>query len=116
MFFLIAAAAAHTMPGVGHQARSAVLTIVGRVVGADPMSDAGVILLVEDDSADVLLLRRAFMKGGITHPLRVAPDGAEAIAYVAGSGGYADRARHPPPSPPLPHLHLPLISRFPPPS
>ena len=76
------------------------------------MSDAGVILLVEDDSADVLLLRRAFMKGGITHPLRVAPDGAEAIAYVAGSGGYADRAQHPRPSIVLLDIKLPSMSGF----
>jgi len=57
------------------------------------------ILLVEDDENDVWFLERSFKTAGIDNPLHVAPDGEEAISYLAGEGKYGDRARHP-----LPHL------------
>ena len=40
------------------------------------------ILLVEDDSNDVLLMQRAFRKANLTNPLQVARDGQEAIEYL----------------------------------
>ncbi len=42
----------------------------------------GPILLVEDNPADVDLMKRAFSKRGITHPLIVARDGEEALASI----------------------------------
>lgn len=42
----------------------------------------GPILLVEDNEDDVVLTRDALMDNGITHPLIVARDGAEALAYL----------------------------------
>jgi CheY-like chemotaxis protein len=56
------------------------------------------ILLVEDDSDDVLFMKRALKKAAIASPLRVAQDGQEAIDYLAGGLGFADRSRHPLPS------------------
>ena len=41
------------------------------------------ILLVEDDEADVLLLRRAFKDADIQNPVQVARDGQEAIDFLA---------------------------------
>ncbi len=41
------------------------------------------LLLVEDDEADVLLLRRAFKDADIQNPLQVARDGQEAIDFLA---------------------------------
>lgn len=42
----------------------------------------GPILLVEDNPADVDLMKRAFSKRGITRPLIVARDGEEALACI----------------------------------
>jgi CheY-like chemotaxis protein len=68
------------------------------------------VLHVEDESADRLLLSAAFAKAAPGVRLRVALDGAEAIAYLAGEGGYADRERHPMPQLVLLDLKLPKVS------
>jgi CheY-like chemotaxis protein len=70
------------------------------------------ILLVEDDEADILLLRRAFRNAHIANPLLEVRDGQEAIQYLAGEGCYADRARYPIPFLVLLDLRLPKLSGF----
>jgi CheY-like chemotaxis protein len=52
-----------------------------------------VVLLVEDDPNDQLLVRRAFTKAGLKAPLQVVGDGDAAVAYLAGTGPYADAPR-----------------------
>ncbi len=42
------------------------------------------ILLVEDDEADILLLRRAFRNARIANPLIEVRDGQAAIQYLSG--------------------------------
>ena len=56
------------------------------------------ILLVDDDEDDILLTRRAFERMRLGNPLHVAQNGEEAIAYLAGTGAFADRAKHPLPT------------------
>jgi CheY-like chemotaxis protein len=68
------------------------------------------ILQVEDDKNDVLFLRYAFNAAGITHPIRVASDGGEAIAYLSGAGEFADRGRYPFPCLVLLDLKMPGMS------
>ena len=68
------------------------------------------ILLVEDSPDDQLLIRRAFRKAHLLNPLNVAEDGDEAVAYLARTAGYADRAAHPLPSIVLLDLKLPRRS------
>src|SRR5215831_12687863 len=58
-------------------------------------TELGVILLAEDNETDVLLTRRAFKKVGLLNPLQVVSDGEEAIAYLSGTGKYANRAEYP---------------------
>lgn len=70
------------------------------------------ILLVEDDSNDVLLIRRAFRKSDVVNPIQVVGDGEEAIAYLSGRGPYADRERYPLPVLLLLDLKLPRKSGF----
>jgi len=70
------------------------------------------ILLVEDDEADILLLRRAFRNAHIANPLLEVRDGQEAIQFLAGEGDYADRARYPIPFLVLLDLRLPKLSGF----
>jgi CheY-like chemotaxis protein len=68
------------------------------------------VLLVEDDPDHVLLIQKAFGKANLVNPLRVVRDGEDAIAYLAGTGPYSDRLRHPLPSLILLDLKLPRKS------
>lgn len=51
----------------------------------------GTILLVEDNPDDELLTLRAFERNGFDTPIVVVRDGAEALAYLFGTGAYAGR-------------------------
>ena len=55
----------------------------------------GTVLLVENDSNDVLLMQRAFRRAQVVNPVQVADDGEDAISYLSGQGPYADRTRFP---------------------
>jgi CheY-like chemotaxis protein len=50
------------------------------------------ILLIEDNPADVVLIRQALEEYGIQHCLHVVEDGAEALAYVTRMGAEPDPA------------------------
>jgi CheY-like chemotaxis protein len=63
--------------------------------------DRSPVLMVEDDPNDVVLVRRAFRKANLQHPVYAVEDGEAAIAYLDGRGEYADRE-----AAPLPHLVL----------
>ena len=65
------------------------------------------ILLVEDEENDVMLLQRAFRRAGMVNPLQVVRHGDDAVAYLEGTGEYADRAKHPLPLLVLLDLKLP---------
>jgi chemotaxis family two-component system response regulator Rcp1 len=47
------------------------------------------ILLVEDNPGDVVLVREALLEGRILNRIRVAEDGAKAIAILRGEGEHA---------------------------
>jgi CheY-like chemotaxis protein len=66
-----------------------------------------VLLLVEDNPDDVLLARRAVKKVALPVSMQVVADGDEAVAYLDGSGPFADRGRHPLPALILLDLKLP---------
>jgi CheY-like chemotaxis protein len=70
----------------------------------------GAILLVEDDPNDALLVQRAFRKANLANPVHLVSDGDQAVAYLGGEGGYADRQRHPVPVIVLLDLKLPRRS------
>jgi CheY-like chemotaxis protein len=65
------------------------------------------ILLVEDDENDVMLLQRAFRRAAIVNPLQVVRHGDDAVAYLEGTGEFADRQLHPLPVLMLLDLKLP---------
>jgi CheY-like chemotaxis protein len=46
-------------------------------------SESRTVLLVEDDTNDVLLVRRAFRKAGLTARIEVVSDGEAAVDYLA---------------------------------
>jgi CheY-like chemotaxis protein len=54
-----------------------------------------VILVVDDNEDDVLLVRRAFERAGLKHPVYSVPSGLEALAYLGGELPYGDRDKYP---------------------
>ena len=76
------------------------------------MLDNEYILLVEDDANDVLLIQRAFQKAGLKQVLKTVRDGEQAIAYLNGSGIYANRDRFPLPFLVLLDLKMPGTDGF----
>jgi len=70
------------------------------------------ILLVEDRDDDVLILRRSFQQAGIANPMQIVKDGEEAVAYLSGTGKYAERKEFPLPDLVLLDLKLPRLDGF----
>ena len=68
--------------------------------------------MVEDSEDDILLVRRAFAKAGITNPLHVVKDGEEAVAYLKGEGKYFNRDEYPLPDLMLLDLKMPIMDGF----
>jgi CheY-like chemotaxis protein len=68
------------------------------------------ILVVEDDENDVFFLRRALLSTGMPVDLHVAVDGRQALDYLHGRGGFANRAEHPLPNLVLLDLKVPYLS------
>lgn len=65
------------------------------------------VLVVEDDSNDVLLLQRSMRKAQWANPVQVVEHGDAAVAYLAGEPPYDDRDRYPLPGLILLDLKLP---------
>lgn len=70
------------------------------------------ILHIEDDESDSLLVQRALVAAGISHPLQVVRSGARAIDYLLGQAPYERRELYPMPSLMLLDLDLPLLNGF----
>ncbi len=68
------------------------------------------VLLVEDNSSDVELTKRALKKVSIVYELVVAPDGQEALDYLLGRGNHAGRDAALLPMMVLLDLKLPRVS------
>jgi CheY-like chemotaxis protein len=76
------------------------------------MAIRSLILLAEDNQDDVLLIQRAFAKGGVQNPLYVVPDGEEAIWYLKGEGKFSNRVEYPIPDLLLLDLKMPIMDGF----
>ena len=69
--------------------------------------ETAAILLVEDNEDDVILLRCALEDAGLNNPVHVVESAEGAMAYLTGSGDYADRDLHPMPAVVFVDLTLP---------
>src|SRR5690349_17839940 len=70
------------------------------------------ILNIEDDSNDVVLLEHAFRQAGLLVHLQTVTDGEQAVAYLRGTGKFADREQFPLPQLVLLDLKVPRLSGF----
>jgi len=68
------------------------------------------ILLIEDDSNDILFIQRAFRQVDGDYPIHIVKDGDEAVDYLSGKEKYADRDSYPLPALVLLDLKLPRRS------
>jgi CheY-like chemotaxis protein len=68
------------------------------------------ILYVENEPDDVILLKRAFKKAEIAHPLKIAENGEEAVTYLLGKAPFSDRLANPLPALILLDLSMPLMT------
>lgn len=73
------------------------------------MNSPTTLLQVEDDENDVVFLDLAMNQVCAEVSLQTAVDGDQAIAYLSGSGHYADRQAHPLPALMVLDLRLPKI-------
>jgi CheY-like chemotaxis protein len=74
------------------------------------VNDDFLILLAEDDEHDVILVKHAFMSADVVNPIHIVSNGEEAMAYLSGTGKYADRRRFPLPKLVLLDLKMPKVS------
>lgn len=75
----------------------------------DAEFDHHVVLLVEDNPDDALLMQSAWKSAGIRNQLPLVEDGEQALAYLNGTGIYADREKYPFPIAVFLDLKLPRI-------
>lgn len=76
------------------------------------MGDLKNILLADDSSDDVLLIRSAFKRSGFEDPVYVVSNGEQVVQYLKGEGAYADRKRFPVPHLLLLDLNMPRMNGF----
>jgi len=72
--------------------------------------DTKTILLVEDNSSDIALTKRALERSHIKNNLVVVEDGAEALEYLFCTGAFADRDIHDLPTIIMLDLNLPKVN------
>lgn len=75
-----------------------------------PMSK--LVLLAEDNPADVLLCKRAVMKTGLDLDFCNAADGQTAAQWLSGEGKYAERTLYPFPALLITDLKMPMSDGF----
>jgi CheY-like chemotaxis protein len=77
-----------------------------------PKEDPPLVPVVDDNDDDLVLFQRAVQKLHYLGPIRYIQGGKEAIAYLAGNGGYEDRAEFPSPDFLILDLKMPGTNGF----
>jgi CheY-like chemotaxis protein len=76
------------------------------------MNEKQTILLVDDSTDDLVLMRFAFKRAEFNSSLHEVHNGEEAIAYLKGEGPYSDRQKFPLPVVMLLDLNMPMKNGF----
>ena len=76
------------------------------------MNQNATILFAEDSDDEVIIVESAFKQAGWLAPFMRVSDGKDAIAYIDGSGDYADRKKFPYPLFLLLDLWMPKMDGF----
>jgi CheY-like chemotaxis protein len=76
------------------------------------LSPALNILIADDDEADLLLLRRAFLRVEPYPQLRAVNNGSQLLDYLSGKAPYDDEQRYPLPDLIIMDLTLPRVTGF----
>lgn len=76
------------------------------------MEKDSTILFVDDSEEDRELMRYAFAKAHVPNPIVELQSGEEAIQYLSGAGGFADRERYPLPCLIITDLKMPYVDGF----
>ena len=76
------------------------------------MNENRTILLVDDSSDDIFLVRTAFENAKIVNPIQEAHNGDEAIAYLQGEPPFDDRSKFPLPAVMVLDLNMPRRTGF----
>jgi DNA-binding response OmpR family regulator len=76
------------------------------------MHESKTILLVDDSTDDLFLMRIAFQKAEFNSFLQEIHDGEQAISYLKGDGQYKDRRKFPLPALILLDLNMPMKNGF----
>ena len=76
------------------------------------MAGEPLILLVEDLTDDVFMIRYSLKQIHVTNPIEVAQDGEEALAYLRKAGNYEDGGSYPLPGLVLLDLKMPRMDGF----
>jgi len=74
------------------------------------MPAGSAILIAEDSEDDRFLLTEALRIAGVGHPVRFVEDGRQAVAYLSGTGAFADRTKFPPPGLVVLDFKMPLMN------
>lgn len=77
-----------------------------------PLARPQVVLVVEDNPDHALLVRLAAERTGMDLDIRTVGDGVQALAYLDGTDGFADRTSHPVPDLVLLDLSMPRLDGF----
>jgi CheY-like chemotaxis protein len=59
------------------------------------MTKHGTVLLIDDDSDNALLIRKAFVEADLINPLHIVNSHKDAVGYFSGEGMYANRTTFP---------------------
>jgi CheY-like chemotaxis protein len=76
------------------------------------MNEQQTILLVDDSTDNLFLMREAFKMAKCNNPLQEVNNGEEAIKYLKGEGAYSDRDFFPLPVVMLLDLNMPKLDGF----
>ena len=71
-----------------------------------------IVMVADDDPDDVLLLKQAFQRNGLTLPVHHCLNGNEAISYLRGEPPFNDRDKYPFPRVLITDLKMPKCSGF----